>query len=97
MRKFKQLNKDEQTKAIEICANNILESILNGMSFNDELNKDGLQCRIDAAILKSEEMKTPWFVSEYIMDTCGDDIMGMAECDANDSLYIDNSINVIRL
>lgn len=43
--------------------------------------------RIDAAIAKADKMQTPWFAHEYIIDTCADEIEGMARCDAEDAVY----------
>lgn len=88
MKTFDQLNENQQKLAIEKALTSDLEAILNGyLRFNDELNGDNLQARIDAAIEKAEKMKTPWFAHEYIMETCKDELEGMARCTAEDALY----------
>lgn len=88
MKTFDQLTAAEKTKAILTCTNNLLTAICEGIvSFDDRANGDDLQARIDAAWKKAEAMRTPWFVHEYIMDTCRDDIEAMARCDAEASLY----------
>ena len=97
MRKYDELSPEEQTKAINVGINKMLEAISNGVRFNDELNGDGLQERIDQAIARADEMQTPWFASEYIMDTCGDEIRGMASCNAEEAFYPDDGDRVIDI
>ena len=88
MKTFDELTGTQQSEAVSNATNELLKAILEGViRFNDELNHDDLQARIDAAIQKAEEMRTPWFAGEYILDTCRDDIEGMATCDAQDALY----------
>jgi hypothetical protein len=90
MKTFEQLTDQQKDKARQKAAECLLEAIIEGaIRFNDELNRDDLQARIDAAIQKAEDMRTPWFAHEYIMDTCADDINGMAECDAMDAYYLE--------
>lgn len=87
MRAYKELSPAEQGKALDKCVNILLTSIIDGLRFNDALNGGNLQARIDAAINKANRMQTPWLAGEYIMDTCREDIKGMAQCDAEDALY----------
>src|SRR3972149_6940703 len=88
MKTYEQLTVEQQKAAVDKCASNLLTAIVEGaIRFNDELNNDTLQERIDAAFAKADEMQTPWFSHEYIMDTCKDEIMGMAQCEAEDTLY----------
>lgn len=87
MKKFHELTEKQKQKAIEKELQSLLEAILDGMRFNDELNGDDLQKRIDLAVEKADQMRTPWFAHEYIMDTCGDDLKGMAEAAAEEALY----------
>ena len=68
MRTYSELTEQEQSKAREHWLNVLLEDLLNGMRFNDKANSDNTQARIDKAVLKAEQMQTPWFASEYIMD-----------------------------
>lgn len=101
MRTFDKLTADEQTRAVKRETDSLLTAILEGaIRFDDKLNGDDLQARIDKAIAKAEDMRTPWFAGEYIMDTCGDEIEGMAraEADSEDVLYADeNDPRVVRL
>lgn len=66
---FSQLSTDQQAAAVNRELVKMLEGILEGaIRFNDSLNGDGLQAAIDAAIERAEEMQTPWFAGEYILD-----------------------------
>lgn len=88
MKTYQELTPAEQAAACERCLANLLEAIIEGgLRFNDALNGDGLQARIDAAGELANAMQTPWFWHEYILDTCREDLEGMAYCNAEDSLY----------
>lgn len=88
MKTYSELTPEQQKKAVEHFIKLDLESIIDGwLKFNDDLNGDNLQARIDAAIEKAERMRTPWFAAEYIMDSCGEEITLMAQCSAEDCLY----------
>lgn len=85
---YDQLTPEQQGKAVDMAVNSLLTAILDGaIRFADDKNQDDLQARIDAACEKANRMQTPWFADAYIMDTCADDIRGMAQCDAEDALY----------
>ena len=91
MRTFKQLTPDEQEQAIQYQESSLLQATLDGsIRFNDTLNQDNLQKKIDEAIQKAEDMKTPWFAHEYIMDTCSEDIRALAIPAAEDAIYLDD-------
>lgn len=97
MKQFEQLTDEQKKAAVDKCATRLLEAILDGaIRFNDRLNHDNLQRRIDAACKKADKMRTPWFAHEYIMDTCRDEIMGMAQCDAEDVLYSESMIALLE-
>ena len=89
MKTFYELTGTQQSEAVSNATNELLKTILEGgIRFNDQrLNHDDLQSRIDSAIQKAEEMQTPWFAGEYIMDTCRDEIEGMSRCNAKDTMY----------
>jgi hypothetical protein len=98
MRTYSELTEEEQGKAREIALTDVLTAILErGLRFSDKLNHDNLQARIDKAIAKADKMQTPWFAHEYILDTCRDELEGMAASDAEDALYPDSSESIIRL
>lgn len=98
MKRFDQLTAEQQTEAVNYASNILLKAILKGeLRFNDRLNRDGLQRRIDAACKKADKMQTPWFAHEYIMDTCREDIEGMARCDAEDAIYLESGDHAISL
>lgn len=88
MKHFEDLTAEQQEKAVEYAASKLLQGIIMGaVRFSDEKNGDNLQARIDAAIEQAEKMQTPWFAHEYIMETCKDEVLGMARADAEDTLY----------
>ena len=88
MKRFDELNEQQQKIAEEKALVSLLQAILSGaVRFNDALNHDNLQARIDAACEKAEQVQTPWFAHEYILDTCQDELEDMARCNAEDALY----------
>ena len=96
MKTFEQLTAEQQEKALDRAVGSLLEIIIGGqMRFNDSANNDNLQERIDAACAKAENMRTPWFAHEYIMDTCSEDIRSLAQCDAEDAIYLERGENAI--
>jgi hypothetical protein len=98
MKTFDQLTKEQQDSAVEYEVRELLTAILDhGIRFNDALNGDDLQARIDAAIERAERKQTPWFAHEYVMDTCGDDLRGMARCAAEDAVYSEPNEYVVSL
>lgn len=97
MKTYNELTNAEKDKALAAATVSLLEAILEGsLRFNDALNHDDLQARIDAACIKAETMRTPWFAHEYILETCREDIEAMARCDAEDSLYPVRGQNVVH-
>ena len=95
---FGELTAKEQAKALGTETNSLLTAITEGaIRFSDTNDDDGLQTRIDAAFEKAESMRTPWFAHEYIMDTCGDDIRGMAQSSAEDALYHTGTERIVLL
>ena len=97
MKTYEQLSAKEQGKAREKALTILLERICDdSLRFNDQENGDDLQARIDTAFSKAEKMRTPWFVHEYVMDTCRTELEGMALCDAEDTLYAEPDENVLH-
>ena len=88
MKTYQQLTEAQQEKAREKALVELLKAILEGgIRFNDSLNGDGMQGKIDKACAEAEQMHTPWFAHEYVMDVVGDELRGMAQCDAEDAIY----------
>lgn len=92
MKKFEELTKEEQGQAVTCWMTHTLKAVCEGaIVFNDEANGDDIQARIEAAAQKAEQMQTPWFTPEYIMD---DDVvrgtlLRVARANAEDSVYLD--------
>jgi hypothetical protein len=90
MKTYEELTPDDQKKVYERAFNALLTSICNGeIRFNDTLNQDDMQARIDRAFAKAEEMQTPWFAHEYMLkdEVLKDFMEGMARVDAEDGYY----------
>ena len=88
MRQFDELTNDEQDQVVSQEMTSFLTAIIEGaIRFNDGLNGDDLQARIDKAQERAEEMQTPWFAHEYVMDTCKDEIESLARGALQDCLF----------
>lgn len=69
MKRYDDLTEAQQELAVELFISRILSDIIEGsMRFNDEQNGDDFQAVVDAAIEKANDMQTPWFANEYIME-----------------------------
>lgn len=98
MKTFYELTAEQQKEAVEIMTNELLTYIVNGtIVFNDDLNAETLQSRIDTAFDKAEQMQTPWFAAEYVMETCSEDIEGMARYEAENAVYNNGDTRVVTL
>jgi len=98
MRTFTQLSHNEREKALVIALTILLGAVLEGaVRFSDDANDDDLQARIDEACVEADEMRTPWFAGEIVMDVAGDELKGMALCDAQDALYPEPGQQIIHL
>ena len=98
MKRYDELTRKQQEQAVNKAASDLLKAILQGaIQFSDRENGGDLQARIDAACEKANEMQTPWFAHEYIMETCGEEVLGMARADAEDAMYSEQPERVIPL
>lgn len=96
MKTFDELTAQEQKNAINRCIEHFLHGLIEGaIVFNDELNNNDFQERVDRAIKKANDMQTPWFAGEYVMDDCREEIEGFARTRAEDALYSEPNENVI--
>ena len=87
MKRYDELTPTQKTAAIDKCLAELLGVVCEGaIRFKDDSHTD-LQAKIDAAREKAEQMQTPWFTHEYVMDTCAVELRGMAQCDAEDAAY----------
>jgi tRNA(His) 5'-end guanylyltransferase len=98
MKRFNELSTIGREKALNKCIADLIEAIASGaVRFNDELNHDDLQKRIDKAFADMERNQTPWFIGERLMEdeVISESIRGMAECDAEDALYAEDGEHFI--
>lgn len=88
MKKYNELNKQEKEQAVEKTLTALLTGIIEGaVRFDDKKNGDDLQARIDRAVEEADEMRTPWFSGEYVLDAVGEELRGMAQVDAEEAYY----------
>ena len=88
MKRYNELNDQEQEQAVEKSLTSLLTVIIEGaIRFDDVKNGDDLQARIDRALEKADEMRTPWFAGEYILDAVGEELREMAQVDAEEAYY----------
>ena len=91
MKTFEQLDPNLQKKAVEKRLNQLLKWAAEGFPF------EGIKKKIEEAWKKADRMQTPWFIGEYIMDTCGDYLREHALADAKDALFPEPGELVIQL
>ncbi len=85
MKTFDQLTDEQKAQAVARCTSALLDAIVEGrIQFDDKDNGDNLQTCVDAALEQVEDQLTPWFTGEAIMESCGDEIRRMAQCEAED-------------
>jgi hypothetical protein len=88
MKRFDDLTPEQKDKAIQSMMSMHLKWVVTGMiRFRDDLNGNDLQARVDRAIQRAEELQTPWFAGEYVMDVAGDEIRRRGEASAKEAFY----------
>ena len=104
MNVFTDLSEQQQEAAVTYHLNNILSDILDGslvvadiLEENRIADRDDIQERIDRAIKRANDMQTPWFAHEYIMDECRDELLDLARDIAQSTVYIYSPRPVIEL
>lgn len=104
MKTYNELSEQERGRAEDKTLINLLEAVTVGaIRFQDE----HLQEAIDDAISKANDMQTPWFAHEYVIDATYNEhgetiavvdiLKGMAMYDAENALYPERGELVIRL
>lgn len=84
MKTFNQLDEQSQARALETAVNTLLKKICEGsVRFSDR----DIQAKIDEAAKQAERMKTPWFMHEFVMETCKDEVTRAAKVDAHRAYY----------
>ena len=85
MKTFTELTPEQRLQAQHVAYTKLLKGICEGyISFK---GNDSIEPGIRAAERKCEEMKTPWFMSEYVHDYVGDLLWPLAEDDARACVY----------
>lgn len=100
MKKWKQLNSDQQAKASEYFFGRWLKLVSSGhVKFSGSPEMDTLQEQIEKACLAAEAAQTPWFVHEYL---CDDSVVtkalrDLASDDARKTLYMEPDEQTVSL
>lgn len=68
MKTYDELKPEQQVKACEKALAKILEKICDGSAVFPG-NPD-MQRKIEATAIAAERMKTPWFMHEFVLDSC---------------------------
>lgn len=98
MRTWNQLNSDEQQRAVNKALRTLITDITRGViRFNDQLNNDNLQSKIDIAIKNATDNQTPWFAEEFVYEAVGDELKPIANCNAEYSFYPSPNEQIIRI
>lgn len=93
MKRFDELTEEQQKAAIEKQILNLLQLI--GQGWNPDPSDESLTKRIEEASEEAERMRTPWFVHEYVMETCEEDLMIIAANEASYRLYAEPNDPVV--
>lgn len=98
MKTYSQLTPAQRTVAQDRCLSLLLQSLLEGcpVRYFTEDPAGLLQQRIDSACQKADDMQTPWFAHEYILDTCRPELSGIAKQRAKSALYPEPGEDVIE-
>lgn len=86
MKKYADLTPEQQEQAMQICLVDVLRDIT-----EEGVYPEGLYTRIQEAWEKAEQMRTPWFIHEYIMDTCEKELREMALQIAQGGIYLEGN------
>lgn len=97
---FNELNEDQKKRAVEYFLSLDIKHIIEGvLRFNDSLNSDDTQKRIDRALNRAEKNQTPWFSENFLRDdkTLIKRLESMALCTAEDCCYYSTDSMVLGL
>ena len=90
IRKYENLSVKEKQAAVQNMLNQLLDSIMNGeVHFDDEKNGEPIQERIEASVQKAEQLQTPWFATEIIMENewLRNKLIEIATAEAEQAVY----------
>lgn len=96
IRNYEDLSVQDKEKAVNKCLRQLISLIVNaGIRFED----NELQSHIDAALKKAEELQTPWFAGEMLLEDkwLKDMLEKMALADAQEAIYPDIDTRVVYI
>lgn len=99
MKAYNDLTNDEKARAHAHCLNRLVRDISDRrIRFNDALNDDDFQARIDKIWEAANVDNALWFVDDYLLadEYVRDILQGMAQCEAEDALYSERHEQVLH-
>ena len=90
--RFEELSDSAQEYVINLEKDEILRMYTEGIDCYEDM---ALGEKIEKAIIKAEEMQTPWFAGEYILASCEPEITELAEHYAKIGSYSVSNIRCI--
>lgn len=94
MKKWDELTPEQQQNAVEHERQMVLQAVCEGVEL---FTAPEVKARIKKAAKKAEQMQTPWFVGEYIMEEIAGEIEAVAQHEAKRALYAEGDEYVIYL
>ena len=94
LRGYYQLNEEEKKIACKDCLDQLLGYIYEGC---DDFDDPKLNHKIDIARKRAHAMQTPWFIPEYVIETCRQELEKIAFKNAVQTLYVDDTISINTL
>lgn len=94
MKRFADLTTVEQHRALHLSIEQILEKITVGVI---KFGEDDLQRKVDQAIAKAEENRTPWFAPLMVYEAAPLEIDALALADVEDAFYPEVTDTVLFL
>lgn len=85
MKTFDELTPKQQVQATEKALAKILEKVCDGTAKFP--GSPAMQSKIEAAAIAAERMQTPWFMHEFVMDSCKAELEGFAKTYARTAFY----------
>ena len=87
------LSNEEKVEAREYNLRRLLGYISEGF---EDFDDPALIEKINVARKRADDMRTPWFTHEYVLETCRPELEGIAFKMAVRTLYVDDTISVVH-
>lgn len=92
LKTWNQLTTDQQKAAIQMRVHHLVQAISEGrLTFNNP----AMQEKVLHAAKRAEDMKTPWFFGQYVMEGMASELATLATAECASAFYIPRDINVM--